>query len=54
VNAASNQESPGFIRGEDVKTFHKQRQNERAEVARARLAMKVCVGQGHTVEEEGT
>ncbi len=31
-------------------TFHKQRQNERAEVTRARQAMKVCVQQGHTAE----
>ena len=45
---------PGDRRAVLLTTFHKQRQNERAEVARARLAMKVCVGQGHTVEEEGT
>ncbi len=45
---------PGDRRAVLLTTFHKQRQNERAEVARARLAMEVCVGQGHTVEEEGT
>ena len=45
---------PGDRRAVLLTTFHKQRQNERAEVARARLAMKVCVGRGHTVEEEGT
>lgn len=30
--------------------FRKQRQNERAEIARARLAMRVCIEQGHSVE----
>jgi hypothetical protein len=32
--------------------FRKQRQNERAEVARARLAMRVRVEQAHTADEE--
>ena len=31
-------------------TFRKQRQNERAEVARARLAMARCIAEDHTVE----
>jgi hypothetical protein len=31
-------------------TFRKQRQNERAEVARARQAMARCIAEGHTVE----
>jgi putative component of toxin-antitoxin plasmid stabilization module len=33
-------------------TFHKQRQNESSEVARARNVMKVCIDQGHTAEDE--
>ena len=33
-------------------TFRKQRQNERAEVARAGQALARCVGDGHTVEGE--
>ena len=33
-------------------TFRKQRQSERAEIARARLAMQVCMAQGHTAEED--
>ena len=33
-------------------TFRKQRQNERAEVARARQAMARCIAEGHTVEGE--
>ncbi len=45
---------PGDRRVVLLTTFHKQRQNERAEVARARMAMKACVRQGHTVEKEGT
>ncbi len=32
--------------------FHKQRQNERAEVQRARWAMTRCVAEGHTAEED--
>lgn len=33
-------------------TFRKQRQNERAEVRRARRAMQQCIAEGHVVEEE--
>ena len=33
-------------------TFRKQRQNERAEVRRARRAMRRCIDEGHEVEEE--
>ena len=33
-------------------TFRKQRQNERAEVARARQALARCIAEGHTVEGE--
>ena len=33
-------------------TFRKQRQNERAEVGRARSAMDRCIAEGHTAEEE--
>ena len=32
-------------------TFRKQRQNERAEVQRARRAMERCIAEGHTAEE---
>ncbi|MFN8022235.1 MAG: type II toxin-antitoxin system RelE/ParE family toxin [Acidimicrobiales bacterium] len=32
--------------------FHKQRQNERAEVQRARWAMTRCIAEGHTAEED--
>ena len=32
--------------------FHKQRQNERAEVQRARWAMTSCITEGHTAEED--
>ncbi|MEI6403436.1 MAG: type II toxin-antitoxin system RelE/ParE family toxin [Actinomycetota bacterium] len=32
--------------------FHKQRQNERAEVQRARWAMTRCMTEGHTAEED--
>lgn len=32
--------------------FRKQRQNERSEVQRARSAMKRCLEEAHTVEEE--
>jgi len=32
--------------------FHKQRQNERAEVQRARWAMNRCITEGHTAEED--
>ena len=32
--------------------FRKQRQNERAEVQRARRALQRCVHEGHTVEED--
>jgi len=32
--------------------FHKQRQNERAEVQRARWAMTRCINEGHTAEED--
>lgn len=31
--------------------FRKQRQNERAEVRRARQAMQRCIAEGHTAEE---
>ena len=43
---------PGDRRIVLLTTFRKQRQNERAEVARARLAMKVCLEQGHSAEED--
>ena len=32
--------------------FRKQRNNERAEVRRARLAMARCIAEGHTAEED--
>ncbi len=32
--------------------FHKQRQNERAEVQRARWTMTRCIAEGHTAEED--
>ena len=32
--------------------FRKQRQNERAEVNRARTAMARCIAEGHTAEED--
>ena len=32
--------------------FHKQRQNERAEVQRARSAMTHCISEGHDAEED--
>jgi hypothetical protein len=32
--------------------FHKQRQNERAEVQRARWAMNLCITTEHTAEED--
>lgn len=32
--------------------FRKQRQNERAEVRRARQAMERCIAEGHTAEED--
>ena len=32
--------------------FHKQRQNERAEVQRARWALNRCITEGHTAEED--
>ena len=32
--------------------FHKQRQNERVEVQRARWAMTRCIAEGHTAEED--
>ena len=32
--------------------FHKQRQNERAEMQRARWAMTRCINEGHTAEED--
>lgn len=32
--------------------FHKQRQNERAEVQRGRWAMTRCITEGHTAEED--
>jgi hypothetical protein len=32
--------------------FRKQRIRERAEIARARRAMKLCIREGHTAEEE--
>ena len=32
--------------------FHKQRQNELAEVQRARWAMTRCINEGHTAEED--
>ncbi len=43
---------PGDGRIVLLTTFHKQRQNERLEVERARLAMRTCVREGHTAEEE--
>jgi hypothetical protein len=39
---------PGERRVVLLTVFHKQRQNERAEVDRARQTMKVCIEQGHT------
>ena len=35
-----------------LSVFRKQRQNERAEVQRARRAMERCVAEGHTAEED--
>lgn len=32
--------------------FRKQRQNERAEVQRARWVMNICINEGHTAEED--
>ena len=32
--------------------FRKQRQSERAEIRRARLAMRRCIAEGHTAEED--
>jgi len=43
---------PGERRIVLLTVFRKQRQNERAEVARARMAMRVCVEQAHTADEE--
>ncbi len=43
---------PGHRRIVLLTVFRKQRQNERAEVARARLAMRICVEQAHTADEE--
>ena len=43
---------PGEGRIVLLTVFRKQRQNERAEVARARLAMRVRVEQAHTADEE--
>jgi len=43
---------PGGKRVVLLTTFRKQRQNERAEVARARQAMALCIAEGHTVGGE--
>ena len=43
---------PGGRRIVLLTTFCKQRQNERAEVARARQALARCIAEGHTVEGE--
>jgi putative component of toxin-antitoxin plasmid stabilization module len=43
---------PGDRRVVLLTTFRKQRSNERAEVARARLAMRRCIEEGHTAEGE--
>jgi phage-related protein len=43
---------PGGKRVVMLTTFRKQRQNERAEVTRARRAMARCIAEGHTVEGE--
>jgi len=41
---------PGERRIVLLTTFRKQRQNERAEVARARQAMNRCIAEGHSAE----
>jgi hypothetical protein len=43
---------PGDRRIVLLTVFRKQRQNERAEVERARRAMATCVERGHTADEE--
>jgi hypothetical protein len=43
---------PGGRRIVLLTTFRKQRQNERTEVARARLTMARCIAEGHIVEGE--
>jgi hypothetical protein len=43
---------PGDRRVVLLTVFRKQRQNERAEVERARRAMATCVERGHTADEE--
>src|SRR5579872_2587107 len=43
---------PGDNRIVLLTAFRKQRQNERAEVERARRAMAMCVERGHTAEED--
>jgi len=43
---------PGERRIVLLTTFRKQRQSERAEVARARQAMNRCIAEGHTAEGE--
>jgi phage-related protein len=43
---------PGDNRIVLLTVFRKQRQNERAEVERARRAMATCVQRGHTADEE--
>jgi phage-related protein len=43
---------PGDQRIVLLTTFHKQRSNERMEVARARQAMRRCIEEGHTAEGE--
>jgi phage-related protein len=43
---------PGDRRIVLLTVFRKQRQNERAEVERARRAMAMCVERGHTAEED--
>jgi putative component of toxin-antitoxin plasmid stabilization module len=45
---------PGDRRIVLLTTFHKQRSNERLEVERAIRAMRTCVDEGHTVEDEDT
>jgi phage-related protein len=43
---------PGERRIVLLSVFRKQRQNERAEVERARRAMATCVERGHSAEED--
>jgi len=42
---------PGEARVVLLTVFRKQRSNERAEVSRARMAMRRCIDQAHTADE---